>query len=178
MSLYRQIFTTFILLYATSCTEDKKAPDGQNAYFDIGGFFTTEATRLNQQAPQVSKLVDHNGKIEEKKIKVTDWKQELDLFISSDINKPSWKNSYSIEKDKNVTTYTALDTSLKVRKIRLERKAKKISSIEISSRVNNEIYTSTEILKYYPDSLYTINKEQNVKGLGDNTYKIKGKIKP
>jgi len=178
MSLYRQVLTSFILLYATSCTEDKKAPDGQNAYFDIGGFFTTEAARLNRQAPQILKHVNHNGKIEEKTLKVTDWKQELDLFISSDINKPSWKNSYTIEKDKNVTTYMALDTSLKVRKIRLQRNGKTISSIEITSRVNNEIYTSAETLSYYPDSLYTINKEQNVKGLGNNTYKIEGKIKP
>ena len=109
---------------------------------------------------------------------MTDCKQGPDLFISSDINKPSWKNSYTVEKDKNVTTYTALDTSLKVRKIRLERNGEKISSIEISSRVNNEIYTSAETLNYYPDSLYTIKKQQNVKGLGNNTYKIEGKIKP
>lgn len=178
MSLYRQLLTTCILLYTTSCTEDKKAPDSQNAYFDIGGFFTTEAARLNNQTPQVLKLVNHNGKIEEKTVKVADWKRELDLFISSDINKPSWKNSYSIEKNKNVTVYTALDTSLKVRKIRLQRKGKKIASIEINSRVKNEIYNSEETLNYYPDSLYSIIKEQNVKGLGNNTYEIKGKIKP
>jgi len=178
MSLYRQLLTISILLYASSCTEDKKAPDGQNAYFDIRGFFTTEADRLNRQNPLIKKHVNHNGKIEEKTLKVTDWKQELDLFISSDINKPSWKNSYTIAKDKNVTTYIAVDTSLKVRKIRLERNGKKISSVQISSRVNNEIYTSAENLNYYPDSLYIIEKEQDVKGLGNNTYKIEGKIKP
>jgi hypothetical protein len=124
------------------------------------------------------KEVNHNGKTEKKTLQITDWKQELDLFISSDINKPAWKKSYAIEKNGNVTTYTALDTTLKVRKIRLERNGKKISAFEISSRVNNEIYTSAETLNYYPDSLYTIEKEQNVKGLGNNTYKIEGKIKP
>lgn len=178
MSLYRQVLTTFLLLYATSCTEDKKAPDGQKAYFDIGGFFTAEADRLNRQNPQILKLVNHDGKIEEKEVRVTDWKKELDLFISSDINKPSWKNSYAIETINDVTSYTAMDTNLKVRKIRLERTGARISSIEISSRVNNEIYTSTEILKYYPDSLYSILKEQDVRALGNNTYKIEGKIKP
>lgn len=178
MSLYRQLLTIFILLYAASCTEDKKAPDNQNAYFDIGGFFTTEAVRLNKETPQVLKFVNHNGKMEEKTVKITDWKRELDLFISSDINKPSWKNSYRIEKNKNVTIYTALDTNLKVQQIRLQRKGKKIASIEINNRVDNEIYTSKETLNYYPDSLYTITKDQSVKGLGDNTYEIKGKIKP
>ncbi|PRY52290.1 hypothetical protein B0I27_10649 [Arcticibacter pallidicorallinus] len=178
MSLYRQVFTTFILLYATSCTGDKKAPDNQNTFFDIGGFFTTEAERLNRKDQGVLKQVDHNGKIEEQEVKITDWKKELDLFISSDINKPSWKNSYAVKKEKNVTSYTALDTSLKVRKISIERSGRKISAIEINSRVNNEIYTSSETLKYYPDSLYSIKKEQDVRGLGNNTYKINGKIKP
>lgn len=178
MSLYKQVLTTFILLYATSCTEDKKAPDGQNAYFDIRGFFTTEAARLSEKAPTVTKLVSHNGKTEEKKLKIANWEQELDLFIASDINKPSWRNSYDIEKERNLTTYTATDTSLKVRRIRVQRAGNRISSIEITNKVNNEIYSSTETLVYYPDSLYSIDKQQNVTGLGENSYKIYGKIKP
>ena len=178
MSLYKQVLTTFILLYATSCTEDKKALDSQNAYFDIRGFFTTEAARLAKQDPLITKRVDHNNDAEEKKLTISDWKQELDLFISSDINKPSWKDSYTTTREGNVTTYAATDSNLKVQKIRLERTGKKISAIEISNRVDNEIYRSTETLTYYPDSLYRIVKRQDVRGLGLNNYSISGKIKP
>lgn len=177
MYLYKKAIVLSILLYTISCTEDRKSPV-THSYFDIEGFFNTEVIRLNKANPSILKIVSHNNETEKLNVKIKDWKKELDLFISSDINKPSWRNSYNIKKNGSTTTYTALDSTLKIRNIKIQKSGKRIFHIRIEKEEANDIYTSEERLFYYPDSLYIIQKKQSVKVLGKNTYLITGKIMP
>ena len=180
MCLYKTRTLRFLILLCaiSSCTEDKKTPDIKNKYFDIRGFFDKEILRLSSENPTVQKTVVHNGISELKPVKIPNWKNELDVFSASDLNKPSWRDSYNINISNDALDYTARDSSLKIKKIRINKSGDKITSIDIETQVSNEIYNSTEILNYYPDSLYKIRKTQTVKLLGTNTYQIIGKIKP
>ncbi|WP_170827250.1 hypothetical protein [Arcticibacter eurypsychrophilus] len=126
----------------------------------------------------VQKTVIHNGVREEKQVKISNWKNELDVFSKSDLNKPSWRDSYNIKINDDGLVYTALDSSLKIKTIRINKSGDQITSIDIESQVSNEIYNSTELLNYYPDSLYKIKRTQQVKLIGTNIYQINGKIKP
>ncbi|WP_152439727.1 hypothetical protein [Arcticibacter svalbardensis] len=134
--------------------------------------------RLSAANPTVLKKVIHNGISEEKQVKIPNWKNELDVFSASDLNKPSWRDSYNIKVNVNGLVYTTLDSTLKIKRIRINKSGNRITSIDIESQVSNEIYNSTELLNYYPDSLYKIKKTQQVKLIGTNTYQINGKIKP
>ncbi|WP_207423599.1 hypothetical protein [Desertivirga brevis] len=166
-----------LLLLIAGCSNKQEA-SGVKSYFDISGFFSSEAASLHNEGATVLKTVIQNGKTEQKNITNINWKTELELFSNSDINKPAWDKSYKVSTTPYSTEYKALDAKLRTRKIRIEKKADgKAKHIYIQNEVNNMLYSTTEELHYYPDSLYEIQKSQTVLILGDNNYKITGSLK-
>jgi len=165
-----------ISLFLASCneTEVNDEPVEPFAYFDIKGFFQKEATRLIKEKPVILKEIRKNDQQGSKEISITDWNKELSLFIESDINKPAWTTSYSANIAEDSTVYNALSNELRTKKITVVKKQGKVSSILIVNEVSNELYKSQEKLLYYPDSLYMIVKDQQVRILGENHYKITG----
>jgi len=162
-----------LLFLLSSCFQNNK--DNQPVtitYFDIKGFFEEEAVRLAQENPIVSKTIVKNSVKEEKLIKIKNWKQELDLFMESDINKPSWTSSYNIKENGDTTLYTALTPDLRTREIQIVKKGNHIHSLTIKNKVRNKLYESSENLFYFPDSIYRIDKSQDVKVIGINNYSI------
>ena len=169
------LLTSLCLL--TACSDNQRASD-VNKYFDIRSFFESEADRLTQLNSSLSKTVSHNGKTENQQLMIGDWPNEFTLFSESDLNKPSWKNSYSVAESKFLVEYLAKEDKLRTKKIRITKSASgKISHIYILNKSSNFLYSSEEELNYYPDSLYQIIKHQNVQLLGANTYIISGKFK-
>jgi hypothetical protein len=146
-------------------------------YFDIKAFLKADTGRLNHSAPLVLKTVVHNGIQETKKVKIADWGQELSLFAESDINRPTWKNSYTIIDNDEFLIYEAKSLELRTREILIKRERGKIKWILISNRTKNTLYQTYEKLTYYPDSLYLIEKRQHIRLMGNNSYMIKGVIK-
>jgi len=160
-----------------SCSDNKEAADGPKSYYDISGFFKSEAQRLQRLNPEVEKTVTQDSSVERKQVKISKWENEFGLFSSSDINKPSWKDSYEIRASAGIVEYVARDEALRTLKIRIEKnKAGSISRITISNKVKNALYSSVETLEYIPDSLYRVDKTNEVKIIGKNHYIISGKF--
>ena len=90
-------------------------------YFDIRGYFTADTARLNKLSKEVIKTVTHNGVTESKKVKIDNWGQELDMFTGADINRPAWKNSYTVATGDNLVLYKAKEEDLKVREIIIKK---------------------------------------------------------
>ncbi|MDP9079081.1 MAG: hypothetical protein M3O71_16765 [Bacteroidota bacterium] len=168
------IFIGGITLADIACRPDVK--DTGNKYFDIKGYFTSDTLRLKKLNKLVTKTVTHNGVTETKKVKIANWGQELDMFISADINKPAWKNSYTVFNSDNVLLYKAKDDDLKVREVMIKLDKQKVKWMLIFTRTQNILYKTTERLSYFPDSLYLIQKDQHVKLMGNNHYVIQGLI--
>lgn len=165
--------------FLVSCSGNAPAPANQKLeYFNLRGYFEQEATRLSAGNTLVDKTVSKNDDEEHKKLKISNWLNEFDLFITSDINKPAWKKSYrtSRDRDSGTTTYTAIDSTLHTRfiKVILNPFSGAVKRIEISNKTSNLLFKSTEILTYCPDSLYSIEKKQEVLLLGKNKYSITG----
>lgn len=174
MKLYLYIFALIVLL--SSCSNNPKASDTK-VYFDIRSFFESEATRLKKTNPFIEKQVMQNVDQEIKRLRIQDWNNELNLFIESDINKPSWRKSYAISNTRNETVYTAMEDKLRTRKVVIEKSIRgEVIHIYIQNHTQNLLYTSSETLNYYPDSLYQISKQQEVRLLGTNNYSISGKF--
>lgn len=169
-----KLFFIFILFSACSSTSDEQAPK-QLYFFDLAGYFKTQATVLPQQA--ILKTVSKNGIPETKNIVIKDWNQELQLFIQSDINKAAWKDSYRKDSTENILHYVAIDTALRVRSIRIAFENDVPNEVIIHTQSKNVLYHTTEDLTYIPDSLYQITKHQKVILLGLNDYQITGKLK-
>ena len=167
-------YALFITLIISGCAGSSTSVK-QNSYLDLTKFFSSEITKLEKLEPYVRKTVSRNGLRETKSLNNINWKSELSLFIESDINKSAWKNSYKITNSKNEVIYTALDSSLRTKRIFITRSPEgMVKKVLIVNKISNMLYESSEELLYITDSIYTINKQQHVVLVGDNDYKITG----
>src|SRR5258707_12487746 len=87
--------STMLVICGLACKPGAKASEALR-YFDLSGYFNKESSRLNKEHRMVFKTVAHNSVSESKKVRITNWGLELNLFKDADINKPAWKNSYTI----------------------------------------------------------------------------------
>ena len=165
-----------IITLFSSCFSKAKETKQSKFYFDLKGYFSNLATTLNQENPEINKTVSKNDLKENKRIKIPNWNEELALFIEADINKPAWKDSYTIDSSATKITYKSNDADLKTQKIEISLSNGKPTRIHIETSADNLLYQTKENLDFYPDSLYRIQKKQNVILLGENNYQIIGKM--
>jgi len=167
------------LFFMVGCnlSPEKQTDEGKNYFFDLRGYFAKESDRLSAEDQPVIKEVIRNNAAEKKKLKVN-WKQELEIFAGSDINKAAWKDSYRTLVTGNSTAYLATQEDLKTRKIIIEKYPDgKLKHIEIHNHTGNFLYNSTEQLDYYPQNGYRIEKSQTVRVIGKNHYIINTRLR-
>ncbi|WDF56856.1 hypothetical protein [Mucilaginibacter sp. KACC 22063] len=160
-----------------ACRPDIKETKKEYKFFDLRGYMKADSTRLKKLNPLVHKTVSHNGDSQTQDTKIGNWGHELSLFTSSDINKPSWRESYKTENTDSSTIYNAITPSLKTQQLEIIKSGDQVKAIHIVNHTKNLLYETTEKLSYLPDSLYTIDKTQHVLFLGTNHYVIKGVLK-
>lgn len=146
-----------------------------DVYFDVKGFFEEEAQRLAKDTNLIHKEISRNGgEKESKSLIIKDWLKEFSLFIESDINKPAWTSSYEISHEGAAIIYTSNDPELRTKRISIAKDGETVESITIHNEVENKLYKSVEELYYSPDSIYRIEKLQDVRVIGTNHYLITG----
>lgn len=168
---------TAFLLALWGCGSPNNGPHAVQvqSYFSLADYFANEANRLQQRNTHIVKTVTKNGEDERKKIKISDWKKELALFIDADINKPAWRNSYRVDSTESSVTYTSTDSTLRTKEIHISKSGSDaISHIRIINQVSNALYETDEQLDYYVDSLYRITKTQHVQIIGKSHYSVTG----
>jgi hypothetical protein len=164
-----------ISLSLTFCTEEHTPDNSSKVYFDLKGFFKKEAANFQQKNPVIKKTISKNDLTETKNVIIRNWTNELELFSSSDINKSAWKDLYEVKTSAKVTQYTAREDNLRTRKIIIDKSLNgEVGHVFILNQVANNLYSSTEELNYYPDSLYSIRKKQKILLIGNNDYSIIG----
>lgn len=157
----------------TTTTSSSATDHIGNPYFSLESYFSGEIDRLTSLDNPVKKTVSINGETESQTLRISNWRHELDPFLGADINKAAWKTSYSIDSIENVLVYRALEPDLKTRKITIEKDSGgQVRRIEMENELVNWIYQSKEQLKYVPDSLYEIKKQQTIRIVGTNEYHI------
>lgn len=166
------------MLYLTGCTQPTPQQHNGN-YYDFSTFFEQEIRRLDGTKPKVTKTVQINQTQAEKKSLNSNinWKHELAVFLELDLLKPAYRGAYREQKLANKSIYTALDDKLSIRKIVANFAANgRLKSVVAYKSSTNFIYSSSDTLTYFPDSLYQIHKNQKVLFLGSNRYRIEGKF--
>ena len=163
-----------VLCLGYACKPEIKETGAAIKYFDLKEFFRADSARLTRRGKPVTKTVTHNGESETKQLKITNWGRELSLFFNSDINKPAWKNSYTIINTADSLVYKAKFPELKTRELVIKKINGKVSAIYIKNSIHNLLYSTTEELNYIPGAYYLIQKTQQVKVMGANNYTVKG----
>jgi hypothetical protein len=90
-------------------------------YFDLIQFTDNQVHELYRQKLQVKKKIFLDGQTDQITSDTLNWEKELALFREADINSPSLRDSYDILEDKirHTITYTAKESKLKVKEIKL-----------------------------------------------------------
>ena len=166
----------FLLINSIGCKPNTVSKKNELIYFDLKSYFNSEAARLKLKNKAIIKAVTYNKSTESKTVFIQNWEREFDFFISSDINKPSWKDSYTIEKSEDLIIYRAKLKELKLREMIVKMDNNKVKWVFVYNAINNLLYFSSEQLSYFPDSLYQIEKQQKVKLLSKNYFRVKEKF--
>ncbi|WP_443938304.1 hypothetical protein [Pedobacter sp. MW01-1-1] len=165
---------SFVLLLA-ACSRPETNDNA--TYFDLKGYFEQEAFRLQKRNLPVRKKVEINGSTESKTLTITDWTKELAIFADADINKKSWKGSFQVSDTGAELIYSTNNKKIPVKKLVIQKAHNRIKKIEIIVLNKNILFHSSDTLLYYPDSLYSIKKEQKIKFLSAKNYRISGEMK-
>jgi hypothetical protein len=77
-----------------------------NQYFNLSGFLQEQIRLLNQEQPIATKQVTEAGSSdpEIKKITHLDYADELGVFMELDLNKPAFRNAYTVTRQQNAQT--------------------------------------------------------------------------
>ncbi|HMI05465.1 MAG TPA: hypothetical protein VK541_23455 [Pedobacter sp.] len=170
---YNTLLAGSILLFLLGCnagTDERQK--NASPYFDLKGYFEKEANRLTKASPAVRKTVGINGFSETKTLKIADWKRELSSISNADINKASWRGAFRIIRSENKVMYRSDDRKVPVKELCIFYRDTIASGFLVLIRNSNALYTSTDSLIYYPDSLYRIKKNQQIKLLSEKNYEI------
>lgn len=175
----RLIILLFGSYCLTNCAPEQRPANSSTRFFDLKTYFDRESARLQERNPDVEKTVAKNELTESKKLHIRNWANELALFAGSDINKPAWETEYEITDTGMKTQYTATNPELRTQKIVIEKNAAgELKHIFILNNLKNILYSSAEELNFYPDSLYSIRKKQDILIIGSNDYFVSGRIAP
>jgi hypothetical protein len=164
-------------IFLSGCIEPRPADDLEKFYFDIEDYFTDQAKLLAKNYSAVEKLLINNNDTQRVVLNNLSWKEELALFINSDINKPAWKDSYvtdSVYDDETLKliSYKSLEDNLPVKQIQIHFSNNIIEHIFIENATRNYVYNSVQVLSYSSGKGFTIEGEQDIILGKDLHYKV------
>lgn len=175
---YNHLLCGFLLLLCYSCGDSTVAGQkNAHTYFDLKGYIEQESNRLNRSNPMIHKTVMVNDSSESKEVRIQDWKKELSAFSDADMNRAAWKGLFQVKKTGEQEVYTSDHKKVPVKEVLVSRRNGQLYGLQILIRNSNTLYTSTDTLSYYPDSLYEVKKTQNIRLLSEKNYRITGKFK-
>jgi hypothetical protein len=134
----------FVLL---SCDGNipEDASVNEKAFYDVKGFIECQIVVLEKERPEVSKKVSMGNEHNALQTKDMDWEKELGLFIQADINKPAFKQSYSVSRpDSSTYVYVSKEGDrLAVRNLKIVVDSTGVpAQIEALIKSENKLYVS------------------------------------
>jgi hypothetical protein len=166
----------FLLLFA-ACGGKTEAPKNVDTtpFFDVKGFFQNEIKRLTEGSQKIEKTVTVKGNSETKIIDKADFAQELALFVSSDINKPAWRDKYRTEQTagRSLESFLATDDDLKTKRVDIYRfPPNGVAQIKILNSDKSSITESQQSLEYEIGKGYSIETFQKFFGSDSSKTRI------
>ncbi len=157
-----------------SCSTDPATKRKKTAkQIDVPAFFKQEVERLQREKPLVLKTVTKDDLSEKKELQIENWANELASFQTIDLNKPAYADVLTKDSTANTLIYSSTDPEIDLSYVEIQfNKAHKPVNWIIKRTIKNSLYQTEEVLKYYSDSAYSIEKEQSVLILGDKRYGV------
>jgi hypothetical protein len=173
--MFKKIVFGIVLIWSTSACQQANVEPNSMAYFSLKGFIDEQLKLIQFSEESYLKVVKVNDRFEIKKIKSIDLTEDLKGFLSYDINKKAWKNSFAKDSDaiNQTVQYTALEDYIPVKKCVINYNGKSIKKIRLFIRIENNLFTSIKIIDLFPSNTYSYYHTQQVSGLKKQVLFIK-----
>ncbi|MCB0516330.1 MAG: hypothetical protein R2798_04120 [Chitinophagales bacterium] len=167
-------------VFFTACntTNENLATKSSSEYFALQNYFNTIIEEYEKEKTPLEKTIIYQNESQTQVINEANWAEELQLFTASDINKPAWRDAYSIDtvqkaKEKEVT-YTAKKKDLKTQKMILRFSGNNLQHLTIQNRQKNVMYETLEDLNFQASPLqYSCEVYQKMLWFSPTTFTIK-----
>lgn len=155
-------FYTGILLLA-ACTSDKVVKTAD--FFDFNGYFKEQIRLLDSLDPAFEKVISMNGEPQDEMSDSLNWNEELEIFLTLDLNKPSMKEKYRTETDSGgdiaIHKITAMDSAMYIQEISTTMVKGEIQLIEAILKKRSFIADRDVRLSYQPLKGYSLRISEN-----------------
>lgn len=160
--LTRSLGLLLLLVTLLGCTPKDAKKEAQLYFFDLEGYMRQQAQILQQDQPKAVKSVSLGEQVEEKVLSTLDYAKELELFMQADINKPAWRDKYSIDSAFNQAgmleslTYEATDVKVPTRRLRIDFDRGLLSRVLVEEQFSSAIADTRRELSFMPGLGYQI----------------------
>jgi hypothetical protein len=164
------LFLFLAALSILSCdSEVKDNRSNEKTFYDLAGFINQQVLELNKLKPTVTKMTRMGTESNQIETSDIDWQKELELFSQADINKPAFRQSYSISRtDSSTFLYVSKEGDrLPIRRLQIVVDSTNSPlSVEAFIKSENKLYTSEKSI-----TMQCINVGNQVKV---ESYKVEG----
>lgn len=187
--MIRKALMVLSLIMAFSCAQEDEQITGNptqiNKYFQLKDFVENQVALLD--GATVRKSMGIKGQVEKADLKMNAeaWREELDIFIQSDINKASLSTAYETEETEGFTRYYLKPgEKSSIKEIRVYYEGDQVKQINFSAYQNDFFYTTGSDGELVIDTASGIINSYSVKGtqkvwfLPANEMKVEGQILP
>lgn len=153
-------------------------PNNNVTLFDTKQFFEHEITLLTEQKAGIKQVLTYQQKQDSFIINDTvNWEKELQIFADLDLAKPSNKSAFKVDTINTnnlfMVSYTSTDDKQSLKKVVVTTDEKQnVKAIDAWMGKSNSLYQSQTILRYVPDSGFSVKGIQDVEIGNDTEYNI------
>ena len=175
-------YLTAVILFTAvtlSCNSTDSVENNNLAvkHFNIPAFIQHEIDSLKQLNPLIQKTVFKDTVEETRSLQIKNWENEFSSFKSIDLNKSAYADFIKVDTLQNVLEYSFSDPDLDLSCVRVSLDQNgNPQMISIQKKVKNNLYKTSEILVYEKSKFYMVEKNQDVKVMGQNYYKVLGQF--
>lgn len=177
-----KFLTAVILFTAVTLSCNSRNTSQQNnlsniKHFDIPNYMQNEIDSLQNLNPLIHKTVIKDTVEETRSLHIKNWDTEFSSFKSIDLNKPAYSEYIKVDTIENVLEYSFenADLDLSCVRISLDQDGNP-HMISIQKKIKNNLYKTSELLVYEKSKFYMVEKDQDVKVMGQNYYKVLGQF--
>lgn len=163
-----------------SCSKDPTEVyfDDQRNYYDLPKCMGYQMDALQSMGKHVRKKLTKDGQSQTIERGDVNWREELELFFESDINRPAWRGAFQADTVKleqmMVITYRTDNPEIPVKNVvvTLDRETRQCLRLTIDRGTENFLYSSTQKLFFTPGEGYTIKGHLKVPFIFESEFSV------
>ncbi len=163
-----------------SCSKDPTEIyfDDQRYYYDLPKCMAYQMDALQSMGKHVRKKLTKDGQSQTIERGDVNWREELELFFESDINRPAWRGAFKADTVKleqmMVITYSTENPEIPVKSVvvTLDRESRQCLRLTIDRGTENFLYSSTQKLFFTPGEGYIIKGHLKVPFIFESEFSV------